>query len=340
MTATASSGTENTAQAIPVNEKTTAANQGGLLTPEQQQRLGRAVRAETSPGLTGAAMMIALFLVLLLASLNTPEVAPVGYLVFGGLLLLSALLMGALFRRRALLLAEVQAGQLEQATGPVEWKSGRYRAQVPGRTLDLTAFNLAAGSYHFGYLPRSGRVVSAQLAAADTPAQALDELRHVLAVANHFNLDDLPAYREGKQGPGTFRRLRQQWATAIWLGLAAFGLALLFTFMVVTEAGQDFAPIVIFIAVFLLLGAVGGTLGDIRPTLDILGGQVLARRGEVGKFKRETHGRYATTFYYYTLNGQDWLVSPDAYRALIAGQRYRLYYLPRSKKLVGIEPAD
>ncbi len=327
-----------TAQAIAADENSAAAHRSGRLTEEQQQRIARAVRAETSPGLIGAGTAIVFFVVLLLASFNSPGADAVAYLLFSGLLLLAALIMGALFWRRARLLAEVQAGQLEQGTGHVEWKGGRYQAQVSGRALDLTAFNLAAGSYHFGYLPRSGRVVSAALAAADTPTQALDELRHVLAVTNHFNLDDLPAYREGKQGPGTFRRLRQQWATAIGLGLAAFGLAVLFTFMVAAEVGQDFAPIVIFIAVFLLLGALGSTLGDIRPTLDILGGRVRSGRGEVGKFKHETHGRYATTFYYYTLNGQNWLVSPEAYRALIEGQRYRLYYLPRSKGLVGIEP--
>src|SRR5260370_33126206 len=209
-------------------EQSTAANRGGQMTDEQERRLAAAVRAETSQGLIGAGSAAAFFLIFTLVAFNDPHVPLPGHLFFGGLLLLSLLIMGALFWRRARLLAEVQAGHLERATGHVDGKSGRYRAQVPGRSLDLTAFNLAAGSYDFSYLPVTGRVVAAELAAADTPTQAEGELRHALAVANHFNLDDLPAYREGQQGPATFRRLRRLGSTAG--GLLVGGLVLIMPF--------------------------------------------------------------------------------------------------------------
>jgi hypothetical protein len=61
----------------------------------------------------------------------------------------SLLLLGARLVRRAQLLAEVQAGQAARATGHAAWKSGRYQAEVPGLSLDLTGFNLAAGSHDF-----------------------------------------------------------------------------------------------------------------------------------------------------------------------------------------------
>jgi hypothetical protein len=321
-----------------VSQQMSADYPQGPMTEEQQRTAAAAVRAETSPGLIMAAGFALAFGLILLASQSSSDAT--SNAVFGGLLVLSLLLAAAVFWRRQRLLAEVQAGQLEHATGHVEWKGGRYQAQVPGRTLDLTNFNLAAGSYHFSYLPRSGRVVSARLAAADSPTQAHDELQHALAVANHFNVDDLPAYREGKQGPGRFRRLRRLWSTAGWLLLAAYGLALVFTIMVVADQNSPFAPMVILVAMLLFFFGLGSVLGDLRPTLDIFGGRVLSSRGQVQKFTRVIRGRYTVTLYFYTLNGQDWRVSPEAWRALIEGRRYRVYYLPRSKALVGIEPME
>jgi|SRR5579859_1050082 len=327
-----------TTQTTLQDDQSLAANRSGRMTDEQQKRVIAAVRAETSPGLIGAGTAAALFLIFLLVLFGNNEPDPAGYLFFGGLLLLSLLLMAVVFWWRARRLAEVHSGQVERATGHVEWKGGRYRAQVPDRVLDLTAFNLAAGSYDFSYLPVSGRVVAAELAAADTPTQAEDELRHALAVANHFNLDDLPAYRDGRQGPGTFRRLRAMWSTAGWLLPAGFVLIMIFVYAVAADPNSGLAPLTFLAGMFLFLWGLGSAIGDIGRTRDVLGGKVRSARGEVGKFTRVTHGRYATTLYYYTLNGQNWRVSPEAYRALIEGQRYQIYYLPRTKALVGIEP--
>ena len=319
-------------------EDQAAANHSGRLTDQQQRRVAAEIRAETASGLVNAGVTVGLLLLFLLVGIEDAHVGPAGYAFFGGLLLLALLLMGGLLWRRARLLAEVQAGELAHATGHVEFVASRYRARVPGRSLDLTGFNLAAGSYDFSYLPLSGRVVAAELAAADSPTQAQDELRHALAVANRFNLDDLPAYREGWQGAGAFRRLRRLWSTTGWLLLLALGLLMLFVYMTVGVVPSDLAPLVFVVAMFVFLWALGSGLGPLGRTPDVLGGQVRSARGEVRKRLRVTHGRYTTMLYYYTLDGQDWLVSAEAYRALIEGQRYRVYYLPRSKKLVGIEP--
>src|SRR5262249_31577954 len=124
------------------------------------------------------------------------------------------------------------------------------------------------------------------------------------------------------------------------LVLAGFGLAVLFTFMVAGEAAQGFAPFVIMVALFLFLWGAGGMVVGIWPTLGLLGGQGGSTRGEGAQVTRVTHGRYTNTYYYYSIEGRNWLVSPEAYRALLEGRRYRLYYLPRSKKLVGIEPIE
>jgi hypothetical protein len=42
--------------------------------------------------------------------------------------------------------------------------------------------------------------------------------------------------------------------------------------------------------------------------------------------------------YYYVLDRKRFTVTGVAYRALVSGPRYHLYYLPHSEKLVSIEP--
>ena len=319
----------------------TAANGGGgQLTPEQQRLLAAAVHHETAPNIVGVGCFSFLFALIFFASLNPdrpgPNTSPA--LIFGELFALTLLLMVVLIWRRQRLLAEVQAGRLEHGAGHVEWKGGRYRAQVAGRSLDVTALNLGTGTYDFDFLPRSGRVVAARLAAADTPTQAQDELRHALAVTNHFNVDDLPSFREGRLGPGTFRRLRQVWSTAGWLLLGAFVLLVIFVFIVNADGSQELAPMMFVFAIFLALGALGAAVGAIGRTRDVLGGRVAQAAGTVVHVKRETYGRGAHIYYYYQLGEQQWLVSPEAARALINGLQYRVYYLPHSKTMVGIEP--
>ncbi len=332
-----------TIRAIASSEDAAAANRSGRMTEQQQRFVALAVRSETSQGLISVGILVGLVLLILLVALgsaNSSAADASGYAFFDVLFLIGLLIMGVLFWRRARLLAEVKAGELERATGHVEWKGGRYRAAVPGRTLDLTAFNLGAGTYDFSYLPRSGRVVAAELAAADTPDQAKAELGHALAVTNHFNVDDLPAFRQGRLGRSAFRRLRRTWSIAGWFLLVAVVLLVIFVYMVSAGVSQDLAPMFVMFAIFAGFGALATALADIIPTIDILGGKVASAEGMIIKTTRQTHGRGAHTIYYYTLDRQRWVVTPEAFRALLEGSKYtyRVFYLPRSKQLVGIEP--
>jgi hypothetical protein len=331
-----------TVQGIAAGENTTPANRAGQLTPEQQRRLAKAVHSQNMTGLLGAGGFAFLFGLIVWAGwqAGSSDMSLRDYLLFGGLFVVSLLGMVLYFLRRGWQLAEVQQGRLERATGHVQWKSGRYRAVVPGRTLDLTAFNLSAGAYDFSYLPRSGRVVAAELAAADPPALARDELRHALAVTNHFSPDDLPVFRQGRQGPGTFRRLRHTWSTAGWLLLATLALLAIFVYLVNADVSKDLAPFTFLVAILLFLGVLGTSLDAIGRTMDVVGGQVASAAGAVHKVAHHTSGHGASTYYYYSLGDQSWLVSPEAARALIEGRRYRVYYLPRSNALVGIEPIE
>ena len=317
------------------DDNSAAANRGGQMTAEQQTRAAAAVRAEWTTKLMGAGLGCGLppLVILGLLAFTHPPAPVASYLLFGGLLVLAGLFVVVLWGQRGRRLAEVRAGQVARATGHVEFITGRYQAAAPGGALDLTGFKLAAGTYDFSYLPMSRRVVAAELAAADTPAEAQAALRHALAVANHFNLDDLPAYRQGQLGPGTGRRLVSLWAPSGWLLLAALGL-LAAALVGVPGTG-------LLAGLLVALWAVISGRRVLRRTQDVLGGTVRAAEGEVRSTKHTRQsGRTLFTDYSYSVAGQNFLVTAAAQRALLAGQRYRLYYLPRSRALVGIEPLE
>jgi len=329
-----------TIQAIAADPDSLAANRVGQIGPEQQRRLARAVKADASVGLLLVGGFAALFATVLWAQWQSYSDSNRTDGLVGAVFLLAVclLIFAWLYGRRAQKLAEVAAGKMEQAEGHVVWQRGDYRAQIPGRMLPLTGFNLAAGRYRFSYLPRSGRLVAAELLEADTPAEQHDELLHTLAQANHFNLDDLPALRQGNLGQISPRRLLRLWLhVGAWFGSAAV-LALLFVGMVAGDVAQDVAPLFFSGAIITGIFGLFSAIGAISPTLDLLGGKVSQAEGLLGKNIRQTYGRGASTYYYYRLDKQSWLVSSEAYRALLTGRSYRLYFLPRSKTLLGIEP--
>src|SRR5712664_4170659 len=100
-----------TIQAIAADSASTAANQHGQLTPEQQYRLAAAARAEASPGLVGGACFVFLFGVILLAGSRSysSDMDWRFVLLFGGLTFLSVLVMVAAFLRRRSRLQEISA---------------------------------------------------------------------------------------------------------------------------------------------------------------------------------------------------------------------------------------
>lgn len=327
-------------QAIAADAESIAANRSGRMSAIQQRLVAAAVKAEATSGLAIAGSFVFLFGIVLLAQSQSYSAGgrSSGQVGLGLLLVITLAIFSWLFWRRWQRLAEVKAGSLERAEGHVDWLRGDYRAQVPGRVLNLRTFSLPAGRYVFSYLPRSGRVISAELVAADAPAQAQDELRHALAQANHFHVDDLPALRQGKLGQYGGRRLRQLWTSTAWLLGLALALGVLFIGLVAADTAKDLAPLFFVGAALLAIGGLFTALAAIGPTLDVLRGQVSIVEGLLETTVRRTYGRGASTFYYYKLDSQVWLVSPEAYRALLSAQHYRVYFLPRSKQLVGLEP--
>jgi hypothetical protein len=88
-----------------------------------------------------------------------------------------------------------------------------------------------------------------------------------------------------------------------------------------------------------LIGLVAGALlgwTTTRLALDAANGRV---ESAAGTATRSIHHAGRSTTYYYHVGGQRFAVSYRGYQALLPGRAYRVYYTPRSGRLVGIEAA-
>ena len=90
--------------------------------------------------------------------------------------------------------------------------------------------------------------------------------------------------------------------------------------------------LLVLVAVFVFIRISGRSISVIS---DIWGGKVEYADGHVTRhIRRARNSRY----YIYQLGDMKFNVSKAAYNALIEGREYRVYFTPRAKRLVAIEP--
>jgi hypothetical protein len=327
-----------------LNDPTTIdANRYGQLTPYQRQRLKPPSLVGPLVGLAGAIVLLIPLGWLLLFVVgnvfpsegNSPFAVPtllgatLTFLVLEMPLLLVSLfsLQGRLNLRR-----DLAEGSIAQADGEVLFSnSAGYHARVFGQTLaaldgDRT-LSLAPGLYRFYYLPRSRRILSAERQMLFEPGGPKAGLREALSRANNFRMDELDTNRQG--GLSARQRFR------VMRGLAF--LLVILVALVVGAAWQfplllRYSPWGFLIGGLILFGLLVATY---QRWLDLLEGRAAMLEGFV---QATEHSSEDSNTYYYELDKERFTVTSAAYRALIPGERYRLYYLPHSKKLLSIEP--
>jgi hypothetical protein len=230
---------------------------------------------------------------------------------------------------------------IRQGQGNLAFEKDNYIVQASGRTLLLPASSNACGlqpgaTYHFYYLDESGFVLSAEELYPASPAQVRNSLMGILANANKFNQEDLELNRNAEVSPAQRMKALPNLFVGILFGAVPLGMGLLF-FTGNRDAGGDFLSLLvpaIFLAVF---GLIGGFM-FFNALLDLLAQTPLVTEGVGHKEKRTSGGRNRRTVYYYVVDGVSFQVSRAAFQALLDGERYRVYALPRTKKLLTIEP--
>lgn len=227
---------------------------------------------------------------------------------------------------------------IRMGQGQLAFEKGAYNVQAAGRTLRLPISNNACGlkpgaTYRFYYLEESGFVLSAEELYPASAAQAQNALLDILASANKFTLDDLNLNRNGEMTSAQRMRALPNMFFGLLFGLFPLGFGImLFT------SEQDLTSL-IFPLIILLIFALFAGFMFVNGLLDLLSQSPLVTEGVGHKEKRTSRSkRSRKTIYYYVIDGTRFQVGQDAYQALVDGERYRVYALPRSKRLLTIEP--
>jgi hypothetical protein len=323
-----------------------AANRMGEITPEQHARLG-SLRLD-SLILPVIVLIIGLaFCIFGIAALVTlwPYLAsePAFVWIFFTLMILVgsvASVFALLYTvRRILARHEWLTERIEQAESQITWSGQNYIAEVEGRRLKPAGrLNLLPGNYRFFYLPRAGWLLSAERLATGEQ-QTLPDLRNILAHANGSSLEAIADNRRGRLADAQVRPLLHLVARCFLESLILIGIAAIFAS---TFPGSHGPSTVIILVTSGTIGTLSlySLLRAIRIIADIWTKQIAVTEGLVRKTFREhmsrTWRKHRT--YYYQVNNLKFEVSQRGYNVLIVGLPYRLYYAPRSKRMVGIEP--
>lgn len=326
------------------DQATLNANRYGQLAPWQRQHLKppALIGSLILVGLAGAfvAPLCLFFLVQFLRGIFNHEYSEqsvslifLGFFALALLALLPMLLvpLGSL-RGKLRLRRDLMDGYIAQEDGQVIFKTSvGYVARTAGQALRSLegdqVVDLPPGNYHFYYLPHTRRILSAERQMLFEPGGPQAGLLLALSQAHGFSLEELEQNRQGLVSGGQRGRLRGRLAL----------LCVLTAGLVVGAVWQrallvESTPWGYIILGLVLLGLIAMMVNRWR---DLQDGRVLMLEGYV---RGEEHSSDDSSTYYYVLDNEKFTVSGAAYRALVSGQRYRLYYLGHSKKLVSIEP--
>jgi len=322
------------------------ANQRGEMTPEQRARLS-SLRLD-SLILPVIVLIIGLaFCIFGIAALVTlwPYLAsgPAFVWIFFTLMSLVgsvASVLALLYIVRLILARrEWLTEQIEHAEGQITWGGQNYITEVEGRRLKPAGrLNLPPGNYQLFYLPRAGWLLSAERLAAGEQ-QTSPDLRNILAHANGSSLEAIVDNRRGRLADDQVRPLLHLVARCFLESLILIGIAAIFAFTFLTRHDLNMVVVRITLGAIIAL-SLFSLWRVVRIIVDILRKQVVVTEGLVRKTFSEHLNRMWQKHrtYYYQINNLKFEVSRRSYNALVTGLAYRLYYVPRSKTMVGIEP--
>ena len=230
---------------------------------------------------------------------------------------------------------DIKNGQVEFVMGKIVWMGRRYKVISNTHKLQSLRFGGAlppSGDYRFYFLPGSGLVVMAEELGTISASQPKDLLLDALARAIRFSMEDLEANRMGSLSS---RQENWLFGNAFLIG-ALFLLCGVIILLAVRFIWRDEL-----FYMFIGIGAVGLVAMFVvgwniaRVVLDMWDGKVNQVEGQVF---RHTYRSRNSRYFFYKIDNLKFNVSQSAYNALIEGMDYRVYFTPRSKRLMAIEP--
>ena len=330
-----------------------AANRNGEITAAQNRRLNYSLGWGQGCGLLVflpvMLVMGAGFVTMFLTSDNSSPVLIPLLVMFGFTLLVLTIFAPNLWRvlNNALKLKRDRENRaIRQAQGQVAFDKNGYSFQSGERRLALpstehTGGLLPGATYRVFYLEESGFLLSAEEVFPASPAQVRTALRDILAQVNSFTLDDLTHNRNGEATPAQRMKPLGGVILGAVFGLMALAFGGLFFFQVYpnVDSGEALPALLIPALVLGIFALVGGWM-FLNGLLDMSVSSIEQAQGPGRKEKRTSGGKNRSTRYYYVIDGKRFQVSRRAYTALLDGIDYRVYYLPRTKRPVSIEPVD
>lgn len=170
-----------------------------------------------------------------------------------------------------------------------------------------------------------------------------------LARSHHFRFEALAANRAGRLTPEQIRDVRRQFRNATVLAVV-LGLGGLVIGSWMKIAPRSFplpdqniigpitdSTMALLVGGFFLLIAIIGNF--VRPIgAELAKGRVEQVEGLIRVQRSESGGEASVSAYAYHINGLTFQVTTAGAQLIDSTQRYRLYYLPRNRVLVNIEP--
>jgi hypothetical protein len=235
---------------------------------------------------------------------------------------------------------DVAAGRLASANGEVTFTTQGYRARMAGHRMWNLAgepeVRLPPGTYRLTYLSRSRRILSGEWQGSREPGGPYAGLLQVLAQTNAFDLDDLAMNRYGRLSEAQRARLSRSKRDPELRADVQEGRV---------EMADGYAQATFFLSDYGSSGSYYYVFPEVAfpVSQDAAGRSGRAQRTdrpephpEQRAPERATPGWIPTAWPRVVPLRCE--VPQQAYLALLAGLRYRVYYFPRTHRLLSIEP--
>lgn len=334
-----------------LNPDDVEANRRGEITPDQNNRLNAMALGKQGCGTSIALLAVfAFFFFFLFSSLL--DSGGMSWIFLLPLVILMVVILGlskglyGWWMNSRKLKMDRANGVVRSGVGELGYSPKKgFTAKVVDEEFILSSSNEACGllpgvRYNFYYLPESRFVLSVEQLGEISSGQVRLALTNILAQANGFSAEDLQVNQNGEVTQAQRTAGLKKLVPGLFIMVTTFvvGFLILYPYLSSSRLDSNLFPI-IFLGGFLAIFAAIGFNMVLNAFLDFNASAPEVVEGEGHKVtRRKSSGRSSRTVYYYIIGSQEFEVPQKAFPALLEGFTYRAYFMPRTKRLIAIEP--